>query len=1005
MKSNSLKNKFFWSAFYIMMFCISTLTAQTHVVSGLVLDNNNDEMIGVNVQVVGTQQGTITDFDGRFTLQCSPKDQLKISFLGYETQTIAVNNQKHLHIVLRENSELLDEVVVVGYGVQRKSDLTGSVASVKLTDAVKSTPTTNITDAIQGRLAGVSIISSSGAPNSSATIRIRGINSFSADVGPLVVIDGFIGGSLSSLNPSDVQSIEVLKDASATAIYGSRAANGVILVTTKNPDQGKTMVSYSTYANLKTPYTLPEMLSPGQFARLANDFKTEMAAVGADPSFQFYTDDEIAAFDNGLAGFNYMDNIFNSVALQHTHELSVSGGNDKTKFLFSGSYNSDQGIVKSSWSDRVNYRLKVDTEIFKWLKTGVNFWGNYYKSQGPRFSQYRGVLIEAMTFHNTIEPRNDEGAYNNKTLLGPQYNPMGHIEQVRRDGYSHNSFLQGYVDIALAKGLTFRMLHGFSFGNTISMNTNGIESYAAWANSISDAGASVNTSNNWINSNILTYNKEFNENNRINATLVFEQQQLNTFLLSGSGTGLTSEVVGHNNLAFLQKVSASSDRTVTTMLSGLARVNYALFNRYMVTASFRRDGSSRLAQRNWWENFFSTALAWDIKQESFMEDVHFLDIFKLRLGYGETGNQAVPAYYAYTEYSAKRDAEQNLIISQNRLGEPNLRWERSNQYNGGIDLSFLNGKFTLNVDVYDKLSKDVLLQVDNSYYTGFPTRFINSAHIQNRGVEITFGATPVANNVFTWNTNLTLSHNASKIMHLAEDKSYITLGTSYEDLHYRYILGENVGTMYGYKYDGIWKTSELGEAPAGTEAGSYRYVNIDESADNAITADDQTIIGNGQPLFNWGWSNTFNYKNFDFSVFAIGYHHFDIYNYTAQARLSGLSPTPAWLDRWTPTNEDTDVRGFVKTPNVKTSSSRFVEKGDFIKVKSITLGYTLPQSVLRKLQIANFRVYGSVQNPFLITSYSGIDPEVTLKDPLKPGIDYGYYPNGRNYLIGVNFQF
>lgn len=992
-------------AICIILLSVSILYSQNNVtVQGNVYDKQDDPLIGVAVRVVGASVGALTDIDGKFTIECPPQAQLQISYVGYETQVIALNGRTQLHVVLSEDTKVFDEVVVVGYGVQRKSDLTGSVASIKAADAVKTMPTSNITDAIQGRLSGVSIISASGSPNSSATIRVRGVNSISADIGPLVVIDGFIGGSLNSLNPSDILSIEVLKDASSTAIYGSRGANGVILVTTKNPEDGKIKVDYSGYLNVKTPYKLPNMLSPGQFARLANDYRAEMQALGVSTGFQEYTADEIAAFDNGAAGFDYIGNIFNQTAIQHVHELSISGGSGKTNYLFSGSYNQNEGIVKSSKGERANYRLKVDSKISDIFSVGLNFWGDYSKSQGPRFSQYRGVLIESLIFPNTILPRDSEGRYNNKNLSGPQYNPMGHIEQVDRDGYAYNSFLQGYMDIQLMKGLTFRMQQGFTFGNSLSMNTNNSDSYAAWANGITDAGATNTSAKNWINSNILTYIKEFNDNHRINSTLVFEQQQSNNFMLRGTGVGLSSIAVGYNNLAFSQRVTADSYKRTNTMMSALARVNYVFMNRYMLTASYRRDGSSRLAYQNRWEDFISAAVAWDLSQEEFIRNLNTFSQFKLRLGYGETGNQAVAEYSAYTEYQATRDADQNLILSLKRIGNPNLKWERTNQYNLGLDLGFFKNRLTANVDMYHKMSKDVLLEVDIPMYTGFLQSLSNTAHILNQGVEITLGADPYVGRDFAWNTNLTLSFNDTKIVKLADGKSFITLGTTYENSFYRFIEGERLGTIYGYKSLGVWKSWELGDAPTGTEAGSYKYENVDQSPNNTITADDQKIIGNGQPLFNWGWTNTLNLKNFDISLFVIGYHGFDIYNYTAQARM-GLTPNPVLLDRWTPENENSTIAGFVKLNNLKPVTSQFIEKGDFVKVKSITLGYTLPQSIVNKIHLKNLRVYSSIQNPFLITSYSGIDPEVTLQDPLKPGIDYGYYPNGRNYLIGLNITF
>lgn len=426
---------------------------------GKVLDSTGESVIGASVLVKGTTSGTITDIDGNFKLDNVPSNAtLVVSYIGYQTQEIPVAGKKNFTVKLADDTQTLDEVVVVGYGVQRKSDLTGSVASVKGSDVIKSAPAADITSSLQGRLAGVSIVSSSGQPGSSSTIRVRGMNSIQADSGPLVVIDGFIGGSLSSLNPSDIASIEVLKDASATAIYGSRGANGVILVTTRNPEAGKVRVEYSGYVNFKTPYNLPDVMEPGDFARLANEYGAALRPANEDGTpYRFYSDEQIKAFDRGENVYDYVGNIFRDVAIENNHELSISGGSEKTKFLFSGSYNNNQGTAKSSSADTYNYRLKVDTEIKPWLKFGANLWGNYSKSQGPRFSQYRGVLIESLIFPNTILPKDENGKYNNANLTGPQYNPMGHIWEIDSNGYRYTSRIQGYADVTILKGLTFRM--------------------------------------------------------------------------------------------------------------------------------------------------------------------------------------------------------------------------------------------------------------------------------------------------------------------------------------------------------------------------------------------------------------------------------------------------------------------------------------------------------------------------------------------------------------------
>ncbi|MEG1587681.1 MAG: SusC/RagA family TonB-linked outer membrane protein, partial [Bacteroidales bacterium] len=522
-------------------------------------------------------------------------------------------------------------------------------------------------------------------------------------------------------------------------------------------------------------------------------------------------------------------------------------------------------------------------------------------------------------------------------------------------------------------------------------------SYAAWATSggKTKAGASNTSNYSWTNQNILSYVKEFNRDHRINATAVFEQTYDNNFTNKSYATDLVSTIIGGDNTALGAKMEASSLRTKVTMMSWMGRVNYVFKNRYMMTASWRYDGSSRLAKDNRCEHFPSIALAWNMKEESYLQSVDFLSQLKLRVGYGETGNQSVPIYAAYTEYEAKRTATNELALVTKRVGTPDLKWERTNQWNGGVDLGFFNNRLTASVDVYHKLSKDVLLEVNAPMYTGFSSRLGNAAHILNKGFEITIGADPIAGRNFTWNTNVTLSKNVGTIERLDGDKEYAVLGGQYENGYFRNIKGKKIATMWGYVSDGLWQKDQLEQAPAGTEAGSYKFKDLDGKA--GISVDDMTEIGNGQPTFQWGWNNTLNYKNFDLGLFIIGVHGFDIYNYTREARLMGLSPNPEWKNRWRGGNENTTIPGFVKSTNAKTPSSQFVEKGDFVKVKSITLGYTLPQSVLQKAKINNLRVYASVQNPFVFTGYSGLDPEVTLKSPLTSGIDWGYYPNGRNF--------
>lgn len=995
------------SGLFLLLLLSVSAWAQT-TVSGTVIDEKTKEpIIGATILIKGTSNGTLSDLDGNFNLpNVTPNSVIQFSYIGYVSQDIPFKGQTKIDVILKEDSQQLDEVVVVGYGVQRKSDLTGAVASVKAGDALKTMPAANITDALQGRMAGVSIVSGSGAPGESGTIRVRGVNSISGDGGPLVVIDGFIGGDFSALNPSDIQSVEVLKDASATAVYGSRGANGVLLVTTKRAEKGTTRVTYSGYVNMKTTGKLPTQLSVADNARLQNSYMEEIYGIPPYTVGRYFSADEIAAFERGEGGYDYMKGTFRDVAVEQMHEISISGSNEKTQYLISGSFNIDNGIVRNSSSKRANYRAKIDTELRSWWKVGANLWGYYTEKQGPNFGQNLNVLNRALMFPRFLDLKDEEGKYND---LSREPNPMRKVNEINSDGYSYTSYLQAYSDFTIMKGLTFRTSISLNLGNTNNQDANTAESYQAHPSQLGYTLATVKNKNTFgmLNTNTLSYIKEFNENHRINATVVFEQSYSTSYENGIGVRNLFDDDIAYNNLALAQAIETpTSDRSTTTMMSALARVNYVLFNRYMITGSYRYDGSSRLAKGNQWFGFPSLAVAWDAQKENFLKEVSWLSQAKLRVGYGVTGNQAVPAYSAYSQLSQSVDSKGNISFSGKRRANPFLKWENTSQYNAGIDLGFFNNRFTASVDVYNKLSEDVILDVVLPATTGFASELINAATIRNRGIEVTLGADIISTKQFNWHADVTLTHNEGVIKRIDGNKSFMALSGGYEKDIYRYIVGEKIGMMWGYVNDGIWKTADLADAPAGTNAGDYRYKDL--SGDGEITPDkDQTTIGNGQPSFNWGWSNTFSYKNFDLSVFLVGFHGFDIYNNNDWLTNidSRISANPDWLHRWTPTNEDTDIPSFQGKNSDKGISSRHVEKGDFIKVKSLTLGYTFRAPWMQQATIHNLRLFASAQNPFIITKYTGLDPEVTLKNTLTPGADWGYYPNGRNFIIGLNVTF
>lgn len=1019
----------FLKALGIMLLSVLFATqanAQNLTVTGTVTDNLGP-VIGASIQVEGTSNGCITDIDGNYSLPNVPANStLVFSYIGYQTQKVAVNGKTKIDVQLAEDSQLLQEVVVVGYGVQRKSDLTGAVASVKTADALKGTPTGNVSDALQGRMAGVSVLSGSGNPSDDNTIRVRGINSITAETGPLVVIDGFIGGSLQSLNPSDIASIEVLKDASATAVYGSRGANGVILVSTKNPAKDKLSVSFNAFANIKTVAKYADNLSPYEYANLVNDYGKEAQGFGDN---HYYSAEQLAAFKNGTAGYDYSREIFRT-ALTQNYELSIAGGGEKTTFLASLRYQNDEGVIKGSNSSVYSWRLKVDTKIKKWLKAGLNIYGHYRESSAPRITQYDGLIQQAMYFPSTINPKNEDGEYNNAFFDGsPSYNPMGYIWESDNSNKTINNRIQGYVQFDIMDGLSFRSQLGVLFDNRLNTSVENEQSYSTYKNNMTQGQARSYWNNSWLNTNTLSYVKEFNANHRINATAVFEQSYDNNYNHTGTAYKLDYiDRIGVNNLAWSDANLAAigSDRVINTLMSGMLRVNYVFMNRYMLTASIRADGSSRLKDK--WSYFPSAALAWDLKQENFLKDNSFIDQLKLRFGYGSVGNQAVEAYRIFSKMTPVRNSDGSTSYKVDRPAAPYLKWERNDQFNVGVDFGILNGRVRLTADWYSKLSKDILLELAQPAHMGYSKLLMNSGEIKNTGIEFTISADPFTSKDFSWHTDLTLSHNEGTFNKIPTANHRQQQAGNFQNQLFQMIEGEKLGTFWGYTFEGIWQENEVNAPFVDAEgktngktngevykvvAGNSKIADVDKNG--VINDNDQGIIGCGQPTFNWGWNNSFNYKNFDLSFFVVGFHGFDIYNATHQMgfntvngqSMAAVTPMRDFLNRWTPTNTNTDVPGFVQggTESKNMFTSRFVENGSFIKMKSITIGYTLPEMTCKSLGITNLRFYASIQNPFHITSYSGLDPEATMGSPLLQGVDWGAYPNSRNYLVGLNFAF
>ena len=938
---------------------------------------------------------------------------LRFSYIGYEEQLIKIQGRNVINVKMNEETSNLDEVVVVGYGVQRKSDLTGAISSINAAETLKKMPAAQVADLLQGRIAGLSIVNSSGAAGAAPTLRVRGVNSIKADGGPLVVIDGFPGGNLSAINPADIKSIEVLKDASSTAIYGSRGANGVILITTKSPKEGKLSVDYNGYVVAGTPADKPSIMPVNEFARMANDWN--QAYYGKD----LYTERQITNFTNGYDTYDYMGNIINDYAISHSHDISIKGGNDKMSFLFSTQYIHNKGIAGHSTNDRWNYRLKVDANITKKLKFGANFYGLINSAAGNNFSGQYSLLTLAQQFPQTVLPYDKEGNLTQGTIDNTGiYNPIGFIDEQKRNNnedMTFNNWLQAYISYEIIPGLTFRNEQQINIGNRFYGTTSSKQSMNGFLKGKSLATYYDANSWGWRMTNTLNYTKELNKNNRINATIGVEESLSRSYIMRQTAEGLTSESIGWKNM-MLAETSKLEDNEVskTTAISYFGRINYVLMNRYMATVTFRRDGSSLLSYDHRWDNFPSFSLAWNLKEESFLKNINSLDQLKLRYGYGVSGNQAVAAYSAYTQYDATIGNGQ--IAYTLVPGNPILKWEKTHQHNYGVDAAFLNGRISFTFDYYDKKTKDAINTVVLPADTGLSSGLRNAAEISNKGFEITLGITPITAKDFYWKADISLAHNKAKIEKLGDiDSDFMEIGTGWGNSFYRYFVGEPIGAIYGLQSTGVWSTEEYNNpdikkptSPT-VRPGSYKYVDQNDSG--TIDADDYVIIGNGQPKFNWGMNNSFTYKNFDLNIFLIGFHGFDIYNYPRARLTSSLSPFPELAERWIAgKNENAIIAGFGKDRDAITSpetvaSSTFVEKGDFVKLKSITLGYNFSKGLLSKINLSAARVYFSIKNVCTITKYSGNDPELSISNPLRPGLDMGTYPSQREYLLGLNVSF
>lgn len=978
------------------------LFAQNGRVTGKVTDQDNAALPGVSILISGTSQGTVTDGEGNFVLNAPGNGTLVFSFIGYESQTIAIGNRSAIEVKMAQESRSLGELVVVGYGTQRKTDVTGAL-SVVSTREFSQQPVTRLDQVLQGRAAGVQVTQSNGAPGGDSRVRVRGANSVLGNNDPLYVIDGFVGANYNLLNPNDIESLQVLKDAASTSIYGSRGANGVIIITTKKGAKG-IKVSYEGQGSVSNVIKKFDILPAGEFAEIVN---ARALATGSNAPFTAAQIDDFKK--NG--GTDWQDLVYRNGSGQQ-HQVTVSGGNEKTSFLISGNYVNQKGIVENSGFKRYVLRTNLNTQLSKKLSLRLNLSGaktaNHNTDGG-------GALIEALQWAPTTPAY---GADGQPTFADPtgsvSRSPLDHLYDKSIDTERMNINAIGGLNYQLPiTGLSLDLQYAINYLDAQNKNFNGKRLSNNNPNATRYSADQVTLQN----TNALNYNITLG-NHSINAVAVLETQQFTDKNFTATANGLRFPQLGYDNIGGNSAATVSSGFSKWTLLSLLGRVNYAFKDKYLLTAAIRRDGSSKFSEDNRNSVFPSVAVGWRLSEEEFIKKLNVFSNLKLRGSWGKTGSQAINPYATLSPYNSTQVGFNNTGVTagviQGNQGNKNLKWETTTQTDVGIEMEFLNGRLHFEADYFNKRTTDLLLNVQLPNYAGGGTQPRNVGEVRNSGFEFSIGGTPIEKGKFRWETNLNLSTLKNEVVSLG-GLPRIGTGTGAGggmSITNEFMLmpGQPLGSYWGLKYLGTFKPEEADlAAKQGRVPGDPHYQDV--NGDNTITTDDFQIVGHAFPKLTGGWNNTFTHGGFSLNVFFQGAFGLDKLNYTRAGAMSGSGEARQFLlteirDYYRPDNEHSDIPAFTKTYQPFTQSSRFVENGSFVRLKNISLAYNVPSSVFKdKL---NIRVFASATNVLTFTKYTGPDPEssnVGSNTDTAMGIDRGSYPNAKVYTLGLTVGF
>lgn len=1054
MKSNEtirLRLLLLWSFFTVSLLSTSAF-GQTMKVSGKIInDRTSAPAVGASVTVKNTNRFVTTDEAGRFTIDASTGEVLVITMTGFLSTEVVVSKDKFVDVKLVESVVELDDVVIIGYGKSKRKDVTGAISSVSGTELRRTQPTT-FDQALQGKVAGVMIQQISGQPGGGVSIQIHGISSISGSNSPLYVIDGVIipptnnpgNGSnpLNTINPSEIESIDVLKDASATAIYGSQATNGVIVITTKRGSVAPPQISYDGYYGSQQ---IPKRLPTVNLQQLST-FLNERAIVwGFDARPEFANPKYLGT------GTNWQDELFRNAPMQN-HSLTINGGDVRTQYLFSLGYFDQDGIALGSKFKRYSVRLNLDNKTTNWLKIGTSLQlANVVENVVSGGTSSSGVISNALSLTADVPVKNNDGSWggvtNTSGWVVPVANPVASALINKNMNYRYQLFGNVYAEIKFTKDLSLRneVSGNFDFSKNEQFRpqtTYGKYTTPDPTSSSYSSGQDFYT----VIRNYITYNKNFGNNNNLN---VFVGHEAN--LSKSSNVFASRSDFPSNNVQAISSGDPSTAKNGGSYGQGASesyfgRINYNWLDKYLFTVNLRDDGSDKFPADDRWAFSYSGAFAWKLNNEKFLANVKAINELKLRIGYGLTNNQNIPSNTYVTQLTTVANGLSGTAQFQSNLANPNVTWEQTKNANIGLDGTFFNWRLNFSIDVYDRHTDGLLLKVPLPRYSGTTTNYspgamqapyVNVGSMSNKGIDIRVGTTNIQNKYLTWKTDVTVSRNINKVLYLGpggDDASLVSANS-------KTVVGRPIGSFYGYIYDGIFATANdfkthalpadqsgaprpIANAGGGIWYGDRMFKDL--NGDGIIDTRDQTFLGSPLPKFQFGFNNSFNYKRIDLNIFFSGSVGNKVYNQLPVNQTNPLNNTNyftgvlnyAKTALINPNGDPNNVNNvYVTNPTTKIVSLRndntnengrfadlYLEDASFIRCKNITLGYSLPQNLLAKAHIYSLRVYANVSNAFIITKYNGMDPEVGSWNPLEAGYDGGYYPQSRVYTIGVNVK-